>query len=174
MTPQEAIKKLDYLLSYGRETEWIERKEARRNCDSDDLGKYFSALSNEANLSKQPYGWLIFGVADNGIIVGTNYRNNTEKLDSLKHEIAQHTSQQLSFIDIHDVSHPGGKRVLLFQIPAALKGIPTSWKGHFYGRDGESLVALNMSEIERIRNQVLSKDWSADNLPELLYRRFGS
>lgn len=166
MTPQEALEKLNFLLSHGREIEWIERKEARNNCDFNDLGKYFSALSNEANLYGQPYGWLIFGVADDGAVVGTQYRNDAKKLDSLKHEIAQHTSQRLSFVDIYTISHLMGKRVLLFQIPAALRGMPTSWKGHFYGRDGESLVALNMDEIERIRNQALSRDWSAEICPD--------
>jgi ATP-dependent DNA helicase RecG len=166
MTPQEALEKLDFLLSHGREIEWIERKEAKTNCDFDDLGKYFSALSNEANLYGQLYGWLIFGVANDGAVVGTRYRNDVKKLDSLKHEIAQHTSQQLSFVDILTIPHPTGKRVLLFQIPAALRGMPTSWKGHFYGRDGESLVALNMDEIERIRNQALSRDWSAEICPD--------
>lgn len=162
MTPQEALEKLNFLLSHGCETEWIERKEAKNNYDFDDLGKYFSALSNEANLHGQPYGWLVFGVADDGAIVGTQYRKDAAKLDSLKHEIAQHTSQRLSFVDIHTVPHPAEKRVLLFQIPAALRGMPTSWKGHFYGRDGESLVALNPVEYDRIRDQVVSKDWSAD------------
>ena len=82
MTPHEALEKLEFLLSHGREIEWIERKEARNNCDFDDLGKYFSALSNEANLYGQPYGWLIFGVADDGAVVGTRYRNDARKLDS--------------------------------------------------------------------------------------------
>ena len=33
-------------------------KEARSNFDSDDLGRYFAALSNEANLKAQPSAWL--------------------------------------------------------------------------------------------------------------------
>ena len=166
MTPHEALEKLHFLLSYGRETEWIEWKEAKNNYNFDDLGKYFSALSNEANLCGQPYGWLIFGVSNDGALVGTRYRTDATKLDSLKHEIAQHTSQHLSFVDIHTVPHPSGKRVLLFQIPAALRGMPTSWKTHWFGRDGDSLVGLNPGEYERIRNQAVSEDWSADICPD--------
>ncbi len=49
----------------------------------------------------------------------------------------------------------------MFQIPAAPKGTPISWKGHYYGRNGESLVALNLQEIETIRSQQSSSDWSA-------------
>lgn len=49
----------------------------------------------------------------------------------------------------------------MFQIPAALRGVPTGWKGHFYGRDGESLGPLNLNEIEQIRAQAIREDWSA-------------
>lgn len=41
-----------------------------------------------------------------------------------------------------------------------LKGIPTSYRGFFYGRDGASIVALSIEEIERIRKQVIQTDWS--------------
>ena len=34
-------------------------------------------------------------------------------------------------------------------------------EGHYYGRDGESLVALNLQEIEFIRRQVVHEDWSS-------------
>ena len=49
----------------------------------------------------------------------------------------------------------------MFEIPPAPQGIPISWKGHYYGRDHESLVALNLVEQETIRNQILA-DWSAE------------
>ena len=49
----------------------------------------------------------------------------------------------------------------MFQIPAAPKGIPIAFEGHYYGRDGESLSPLNLEEIERIRGQALTEDWSA-------------
>ena len=49
----------------------------------------------------------------------------------------------------------------MFQIPPALKGMPTAWKGHYYGRDGESLGPLNLSEIDQIRRQAIREDWSA-------------
>jgi len=45
-------------------------------------------------------------------------------------------------------------RVLMFQIPPAPQGIPVAWKGHFYGRHACSLGALNLQEIEQIRNQA--------------------
>lgn len=46
------------------ENEVVEFKEAKNDFDSSKLGKYFSAISNEANLKRKAYGWLIFGVED--------------------------------------------------------------------------------------------------------------
>ena len=46
MTPDELQARLDELMALPAETEWVEFKEARRNVHFDDVGKYFSALSN--------------------------------------------------------------------------------------------------------------------------------
>lgn len=46
------------------ETEVVEYKEAKRGYDFEKIGKYFSALSNEANLRNAECGWLVFGVTD--------------------------------------------------------------------------------------------------------------
>lgn len=143
------------------ETEWIEFKEAKSNFHFDEIGKYFSAISNEANIKGQQCGWLIFGIHDKSRkIVGSLYRANRSDLDSLKHEIAKQTSNNLTFIEIHELSYEEG-RVVMFQIPAAPKGVPIAWKGHYYGRNGESLGPLNIQEIEFIRNQGTNEDWSA-------------
>ncbi|HQR42054.1 MAG TPA: ATP-binding protein, partial [Gemmatales bacterium] len=163
MTPVELQVKLTEFLSLPAETEWVEFKEAKNNFNSDDLGKYFSSLSNEANLKAQPFGWLVFGVKDKPIprpIVGSQYRIQRPHLDSLKEEIANHTSHRLTFEEIHEVPTPQG-RVVMFQIPSALRGSPTSWKGHFYGRDHENLCPLNLHELEQIRKQAVQDDWSA-------------
>ncbi len=160
MTPEEALSKLKELLRIERETEVVEWKEAKYGYGSDDLGKYFSALSNEANLRGKQSAWFIMGIADDGTIVGTNYRPDDKKRDSIKHEIAEHVSSSLTFREIHEIAHPNGRRVLLFQIPAAPRGIPINWKGHFYGRDGSALTGLNLEKIEAIRNQSVNEDWS--------------
>jgi len=39
------------------ENEVVEFKKAETNFDVDELGKYFSALSNEANLREREFGW---------------------------------------------------------------------------------------------------------------------
>lgn len=162
MDQYELHRLLEELLRMPTETEWLEYKEAKTDYDFRKLGKYFSAISNESNMKGRPCGWLVFGVNDDRKIVGTQYRSNSKDLDNLKHEIAIKTSGGLTFMDIHELILPEG-RVLLFQIPAAPPGVPTAWEGHYYGRNGSSIVALNLQEIEQIRNQG-NKDWSASNM----------
>lgn len=125
--------KLHHLLKNRAETEILEFKEAKNTYDFDKLGKYFSALSNEANLSNVREAWLIFGVNDKRNIVGTQFRSNPAYLQSLKAEVANHTTNRITFIEIHEVMTESG-RVIMFQIPPAPNGLPIAWKGHFYGR----------------------------------------
>jgi ATP-dependent DNA helicase RecG len=153
------------LLELSAENEIVEFKQAKNNFHFNDLGRYFSALSNEANLKHQSNAWLLFGVADNRQVVGSNFRPERKNLDSLKREIAEKTTNRITFIEIHEVLHERG-RVILFEIPAAPKGFPIAFEGHYYGRDGESLSPLNLEEIERIRAQVTLADWSAAIVPD--------
>ena len=152
MNESELRQELDRLCELPHETEWLEFKEAQNQYDFDKLGKYFSALSNEANLKRQACGWLVFGVKDDRSVCGSQFRENLAHLDSLKQEIANHTIGNLTFDEIYVLNHPSG-RVVMFKIPPALQGIPTAWKGHWYGRNGESLGALSLREIETIRLQ---------------------
>ena len=144
---------LHRLLATPTENEIVEFKEAKDGYHFDKIGKYFSALANEANLNGEAVAWLVFGVTNKREVVGTRFRLQPEDLHSLKHEIAQHTTGGISLIDIH-YAQQNGKRVLLFEIPAAPQATPVSFKGHWYGRDGESLVPLNLQKIDHIRAQV--------------------
>lgn len=157
---------LDSLLRLPVEKETVEFKEAKENFDFTILGKYFSAISNEANLLGLDCGWLIFGVGDSPRqVVSTYFRSNTAKLHQLKGEIAKKTTNGISFIEIHEVAHPDG-RVIMFQIPPAPRGIPVAYEGHYYARNGEELTALSTEKFERIRAQSPAIDWSAVVLPE--------
>ena len=149
------------------EKEIVEFKEAKSQFDSDKIGRYFSAISNEANLKNQQFGWLIFGVREiDREIVGTNYKD-TALLDKLKHEISINTTDGISFLDIFEV-YPfvDGqlKRVIMFKIPAAITAMPTGWKNRYYGREGDSLGFLTQNEIDIIRKQQ-HKDWSKQIVP---------
>lgn len=159
----DALNKLNELLVQLGENEVVEFKEAKTQYDFNKLGKYFSALSNEANLKNVKQAWLVLGVKDNHTVVGSQFRQAAKDLISLKKEIADKTTHRLTFVEIHEVHHPAG-RVLLFEIPAAPQGLPIAWDGHYYGRDGESLGPLNLEEIERIRAQNRAHDWSAVTL----------
>jgi ATP-dependent DNA helicase RecG len=153
--------KLNNLLRTGFENEISEFKEAKSNFDFHKLGKYFSALSNEANLKNTDCAWLIFGVSDkNYELIGTNYRPVSKNLQSLKKEIADKTSNNISFIEIYEYFIEE-KRIIMFQIPPAPIGLPIAFEGHYYGRNGESLSALNLEEIERIRSQSKHEDWTS-------------
>ena len=164
MNQSELRQELDRLCELPHETEWLEFKEAKNSFHFDKLGKYFSALSNEANLKKQACGWLVFGVKDDDhSICGSRFREDRADLDSLKADIARHTTGNLTFDEIYVVDHPNG-RVVMFKIPPALQGVPTAWKGHWYGRDGSSTGALSLLELETILSNSdehqINSDWN--------------
>jgi ATP-dependent DNA helicase RecG len=145
----------------GWEGECVEFKEATDNFPTSDIGKYFSALANEANLRGLDSAWLIFGVNDKTRrVTGTPYRQDPERLQSLKHQIASDTDPNTTFREIHVLHVPEG-RVILFEIPPAPRGIPIGWKTHHYARDGEALTGLSLVKLDEIRAQSVSEDWSA-------------
>lgn len=159
---KQLIEILNRLRMMPSETEIVEFKKAENSFPDSDLGQYFSALSNEANLKESESAWLVFGV-DNKTHELTNslYKNSRPALDEMKKKIADQTTNRITFDEIYAFTCEG-KRVVMFEIPAAPKGIPIAYQGHYYGRDGESLVALNLHEIELIRSQARAdEDWSA-------------
>lgn len=146
------------LLQASTENELLEFKEAKIQYDRNKLGKYFSALSNEANLKNRACAWILLGVKNDKTIVGSQI--SEEQLNEYMHEIASHTSPSLSFTKTKRVATEQGD-VIMLQVPAAPQGMPVAWKGLYYGRDGESLGGLNINELEQIRSQRNADDWSA-------------
>lgn len=148
-----------------KESEVVEFKKAENSFDFDDLGKYFSALSNEANLRGLEFAWLIFGYDEKKHkIVGTSYKNGESALNNLKHDFAQHTTDGQTFREIVPIE-VDGNRILMFKIPASPRNIVMKWKGIAFGRDGESLKPLNQSKMDEIRHQTPEPDWSAELVP---------
>ena len=165
---------MEQLNEYRRmpaEVEWIEFKEAKSNFSLENLGPYISALSNEANLHGRDAGWLIFGVKDKTDaltgtrpVVGSLYAASAAELNAIKLQIYNHTSPSLGLADPVVVNHPDcapDSRVLMWRIPAASPGLPVAWKGHYYGRSGESLGALPLNKLDALRVQSVMQDWSA-------------
>jgi ATP-dependent DNA helicase RecG len=85
----EELKQTLTLLLAEWEGECVEFKAATDNFPTSEIGKYFSALSNEANLRSRDAGWLVFGVDNKKRkVIGTEYRKNSERLNALKLDIA--------------------------------------------------------------------------------------
>ena len=141
------------------EREVIEFKEARTNYSFNDIGKYFSALSNEANLRGLQEAWLVFGISDDKRYVGTEFRKQGN-LQSLKKEIVNGTNERLTFLEIYELIIEKC-RVIVFQIPPAIRGIPTTWQGAAYAREHESICPLPMNKVDLIRSQI-GMDWSKE------------
>lgn len=155
---------LKHLLAHS-ENEVVEFKSARNSYDIDDLGKYFSALSNEANLREREYAWIVFGI-DNKTheITGTHFKDGEDALNRLKQDMSQHTTDNLIFREITPIILDS-KRVLMFKIPATPRNIVMHWKGIAWSRDGESLKPLNQTKRDEIRNQSPIPDWTAQLVP---------
>ena len=158
---QKALRMLLADLIAHWENEVVEFKRAGDGYSTSDIGKYFSALANEANLRNVERAWLVFGVDNvSRQVVGSDYRVDRERLHGLKFQISQNSEPSITFREIHELVTEQG-RVLLFEIPAAPYGMPIAWKGHFYARSGESLTHLGLDKQDDIRKQVGSADWSA-------------
>jgi len=156
---------LNTLLAAG-ESEVVEFKETHDNFSLSDIGKYFSAIANEANLRGLDAGWLVFGVNDKTReVTGTRFREQPARLMALKQQISDVVEPSTSFKDIHVLDVPGG-RVVLFEIPAAPRGMPIAWQGHFYARNHDSLVPLSLVKQDLIRQQGGAQDWSAAICPD--------
>lgn len=149
---------LKRIISDAHESEIIEFKD-RKTLSKDEVGKYFSALSNEANLNFTESAWLIFGIRDDGELVNSNYLDTIDSQNELKRYIGEQTSGNLSFIGIHE-RRIDGRRVVLLEIPPATYGSPTSFKGFAYERRGESLAPLSDFKRVRIMGEA-APDWSA-------------
>ena len=157
-TDQQLIEKTRKMI-IDFEDEVVEFKEARTNYSFKDIGKYFSALGNEANIRGFKEAWLIFGVTNKKEIVGTAYRQDGN-LQNLKKEIVGGTNERATFMEIYEVNMDG-HRIVAFQIPPATRGIPRTWNGAAYAREDENISPLPMDKVDLIRSQV-GVDWSKE------------
>lgn len=152
------------------ENEIVEFKEAKGQYTEEKIGQYFSAISNEANLSGKQYGWFVLGVSEDNEKhpVGTAFKQgDAALLEKVKYTVGKDLTDNMTFLDVVELFPVyEGKtcRVLMFKIPAAVAGMPTEWKGRCYARNGESLVFLQQYKIDAIRNQE-RRDWSKLILP---------
>lgn len=78
------------------EDEVVEFKTAENQYDRDKLGRYFSALSNEANLRDRDFAWMVLGVSNDKQIIGTKFLESDLAIQGLKHEIANNATGNLT------------------------------------------------------------------------------
>lgn len=145
------------------ESEVVEFKEAKTNYSFNEIGKYFSALSNEANIRGFQEAWLVFGISDDKKFTGTEFRKQGG-LKNLKKELVNGTNERLTFLEIYEVNMHKC-RIIAFQIPPAIRGIPTTWQGAAYAREHESVCPLPMNKVDLIRSQM-GMDWSKEIVRE--------
>jgi ATP-dependent DNA helicase RecG len=134
----------------NREDEHLEFKEAKQRFDFEKLVKYCAALANEGG------GRMILGVTDARPrrVVGT------QAFDPIEATKAGLVDRLRLRIDADVLAHPGG-RVVVFHVPARPLGYPIAYKGAYWMRGGEDLVAMTPDLLKRIFEEVQA-DYSAE------------
>ncbi|WP_321154969.1 ATP-binding protein [Psychrobacter sp. LV10R520-6] len=86
MSHDELLELLDSLID-DWENEVVEFKRGKKEFSLSDIGKYFSAIANEANLRAHEFGWLVFGIDDKSRkVIGTDYKSGvSEKIQGVSY-----------------------------------------------------------------------------------------
>ena len=96
----DAFKHIFSVLRTHVENEVVEYKTASNQFDKDKLGKYLSALSNEANLRNVDFAWLVLGVNNDRQVTGTRFLMDETERQLLKHKISVNTTDHITFREI--------------------------------------------------------------------------
>ncbi|AFY71189.1 putative transcriptional regulator [Thalassoporum mexicanum PCC 7367] len=122
------------LVALAQETEWVEFKE--NNSDPQEIGEYFSALSNSALIVGRQYGYLVWGVKDgNHEIVGTDFcpREKRIKGQELENWLSTKLKPRINF-KMHEFLF-NNKKIVIAEIPCA-DHIPVKFKSEEFVRIG--------------------------------------
>ena len=143
------IEQLEEMLA-SKEGEHCEFKEAKNKYDFEKLVKYCAALANEEG------GNIILGVTDKRprCVVGTQAFKQPERTR------AGLTERLHLNIDFSIVNHPDG-RVLIFHVPPHPIGNPVKYKGIYWARQGDSLIAMSENRLREIFAEI-GHDFSAE------------
>ena len=135
---------------FSKEGEHLEFKEARKSFHFETLAKYCAALANEGG------GKIILGVTDKRprSVVGSQAFKQPERTRS-------GLIEQLHLnIGFSVVNHPEGQ-VLIFHVPTHPIGNPVKYKGVYWQRQGDSLIAMSEDRLRGIFAEA-GHDFSAD------------
>ena len=143
------VEQLEKILS-SKEGEHLEFKEARKSFHFETLVKYCAALANEGG------GKIVLGVTDKRprSVVGSQAFKQPERTRS-------GLIEQLHLnIDFSVVNHPDG-RVLIFHVPTHPIGNPVKYKGIYWKRQGDNLIAMSEDRLRGIFAEA-GHDFSTD------------
>jgi ATP-dependent DNA helicase RecG len=134
----------------GQEDEHLEFKEAKTGFDSGKLTRYCVALANEGG------GHIVFGVTDKRPrkVIGSGA---FQDLSRLKRDLSQRVRLH---INAAVLAHPDG-RVLVVTVPSRPTGAPIEYKGAYWMRRGEDLVAMSAEVLKQIFDEG-QPDYSAE------------
>jgi len=136
------------------EREWVEYK--RSWFEPHGVGKYCSALANAARIAGQSAGYLIWGVDDDGRVVGTSLDPPSKTVGSQPFEfwMKRKTAPDGHDFDI-SVGEYDGHRLVVLRVAAADR-VPVRFEGTAYIRVGPATPKLeNHPDKERRLMQLL-------------------
>jgi ATP-dependent DNA helicase RecG len=152
---------LNELCSQPREQQWLEFKLNKGSITNEQIGEYISAMSNGATIANKPFGYLVWGVEDETLIVkGTNFtfENAKQGNQDLELFIRSYLHPKINF-EIFEFDY-SGKHIVLLRIPSA-KGEPTHFQKKPFIRIGSNKTDLrnHPNYVRIIYNS--QEDWSA-------------
>jgi ATP-dependent DNA helicase RecG len=166
MTDSDLHNLLNDLCSQPREQQWLEFKLNKGSITNEQIGEYISAMSNGATISNKPFGYLVWGVEDETLIIkGTNFtfENAKQGNQDLELFIRSYLYPKINF-EIFEFDF-SGKHIVLLRIPSA-KGEPTHFQKKPFIRIGSNKTDLrNHSNYVRIIYNS-QEDWSAKIIKE--------
>lgn len=148
------------LLAEPREQEWLEFK--TNKAEPEEVGEYISALSNGAAIKDRDFGYLLWGVNDHRMPVGTEFDPFTHKVgnEDLVPWLARLVSPGIEF-EFLPVEYLGCMLVLL-RVHRA-HATPTRFRGNAFMRVGSYKKPLSEQlDLERrLWNRLQSVDFES-------------
>ena len=135
MESQRDIELINTLLN-NKENECLEFKVD--NTDPKLIGKLCSALSNSARILSKNYAYVLWGVNNDGDIIGTNFNPNNQDITKFKLSQALKPSIHCNF---RSITCQDGNVVIL-EIPATTIA-PVEFSGTAYVRIGSATPKLS-------------------------------
>jgi len=152
---------LNELCSQPREQQWLEFKLNKGSITNEQIGEYISAMSNGATIANKPFGYMVWGVEDETLIIkGTNFtfENAKQGNQDLELFIRSYMHPKINF-EIFEFDY-NGKHIVLLRIPSA-KAEPTHFQRKPFIRIGSNKTDLrnHPNYVRIIYNS--QEDWSA-------------